>query len=35
MSLFLPRFRFCQARGTDAMQAHGPQETRGHPHKED
>ena len=28
MSLFLPRFRFCQARGTDAMQEHGPQGTR-------
>ena len=28
MSLFWARFRFCQARGTDAMQAHGPQGTR-------
>jgi len=25
MSLFSRRFRFCQAGGTDAMQAHGPQ----------
>ena len=28
MSLFWARFRFCQARGTNAMQAHGPQGTR-------
>jgi hypothetical protein len=28
MSLFSLRFRFCQARGTDAIQAHGPQGTR-------
>jgi hypothetical protein len=35
MSLFLARLRFCQARGTNAMQTHGPQGRRGNPHMEE